>query len=396
MRLSKDVQDEDSSDYSTDEEFDNLKATQFREKELRKTRQPNQAADNGIIECVTCTNFMCHTFLEVTLGPLINFIIGHNGSGKSAVLTAIMLCLGGKATATNRAGNLKGFIKEDQEWVLAHPSTLRGANGVRTCILSVKLKNAGETAYQQEVYGNSIIVERQFSKTGTSGFKIKTASGRVISTRKADLEDICDYFALQLDNPMSVLTQDMARQFLNNSTPQDKHKFFVKGTQLEQLNQDYQLLEESIDNMESTFSDKLRDIKVLADKENRAKEAQVMMEKHAAMRQKIRRLGKQMAWAQVEEQENILKSLENDISKAGETIKAAEKKVEAKTEDFAQFDKAVEQANEVVQDARNEADLIISGKDQIKQSYDKLKAEAKEIQVTRPMVLWLESYAKIC
>ena len=107
-----------SSDSSTDEESENRQFTQWGENQQRKQRGDNQAADNGIIESVTCTNFMCHTFLEVTLGPLINFIVGHNGSGKSAVLTAIMLCLGGKATSTNRAGNLKGFIKEGQEYLL--------------------------------------------------------------------------------------------------------------------------------------------------------------------------------------------------------------------------------------------------------------------------------------
>lgn len=75
----------------------------------------NVPADNGILESVTCTNFMCHGHLEVTLCPLINFIIGHNGSGKSAVLTAITICLGGKATATNRGQSLKSFIKEGEE-----------------------------------------------------------------------------------------------------------------------------------------------------------------------------------------------------------------------------------------------------------------------------------------
>jgi len=58
---------------------------------------------------------MCHKKLEVKFGPQINFIIGHNGSGKSAVLTAVTLCLGGKATATNRGQSLKGFIKEGEE-----------------------------------------------------------------------------------------------------------------------------------------------------------------------------------------------------------------------------------------------------------------------------------------
>ena len=80
-----------------------------------KSIKNNMPADNGIIEEVLCVNFMCHVKLRVKLGPLINFIIGHNGSGKSAVLTALTLCLGGRATTTNRGQNLKSFIKEGQE-----------------------------------------------------------------------------------------------------------------------------------------------------------------------------------------------------------------------------------------------------------------------------------------
>ena len=90
-------------------------ATQFISQQRSKKQLDNEPADNGILESVTCSNFMCHGYLEVTLGPLINFIIGHNGSGKSAVLTAITICLGGKATATNRGQSLKSFIKEGQE-----------------------------------------------------------------------------------------------------------------------------------------------------------------------------------------------------------------------------------------------------------------------------------------
>ena len=59
----------------------------------------------------------CHEHLEVPLGPLINFVIGHNGSGKSAILTALTLALGGKATSTNRGSSLKAFIREGQSYV---------------------------------------------------------------------------------------------------------------------------------------------------------------------------------------------------------------------------------------------------------------------------------------
>lgn len=224
-------------------------------------------------------------------------------------------------------------------------------------------------------------MERHFSKAGTSGFKIKNSNGRVISTRKLDLEDICDYFALSLDNPMSVLTQDMARQFLNNSNPQDKYKFFVKGTQLEQLNQDYFLLEESIDNMEETFGDKNKDLKGLEEKMRRAKEAQAMSEKHDVIRQKVRKLGRQMAWAQVEEQERFLESYNNDLRKANESVEAAKRKAEVTTATFSQFDEVYERATEAVQAVKNETIPIGEEKDQVKQEFDNLKAEAIDLQV---------------
>ncbi|KAK5187834.1 Structural maintenance of chromosomes protein 6, partial [Cryomyces antarcticus] len=159
------------------EDADDARATQLVGRHFREPKQ-NTAADNGIIEEVECFNFMCHTHLRVKLGPLINFIIGHNGSGKSAVLTALTLCLGAKAISTNRGGSLKSFIKEGQE----------------NARLLVKIKNLGDNAYQPELYGRSITVERHFSMTGASGFKIKSADQRIISTKKADLEDIADCF----------------------------------------------------------------------------------------------------------------------------------------------------------------------------------------------------------
>lgn len=103
------------SDVSSDEDAECMdKATQnFTRRALVEVE--NQAQENGILQTVTLRDFMCHRMLQVDLGPLINFIIGHNGSGKSAVLTAITICLGGKATSTNRGQSLKSFVREGAE-----------------------------------------------------------------------------------------------------------------------------------------------------------------------------------------------------------------------------------------------------------------------------------------
>ena len=81
------------------------------------------------------SQFMCHKLLSFNFGPQINFIIGtsrmdthiatssdalagHNGSGKSAVLSAITVALGGKTASTGRGAGLKSFIREGQSYVL--------------------------------------------------------------------------------------------------------------------------------------------------------------------------------------------------------------------------------------------------------------------------------------
>jgi chromosome segregation ATPase len=304
------------------EDADDLRATQ-KILARRELIGENHAADNGIIESVTMINFMCHEKLHVTLGPLINFIIGENGSGKSAILTAITLCLGGKASMTNRGGSLKSFIKEGRD----------------QCQLVIRLKNQEPGAYQHEVYGDVIVVERVFSKSGTSGFRLRNETNRQVSTKKADVDEVIEYFQMQIDNPMNVLTQDAARQFLNRSTPADKYKFFVKGVQLEQLDNDYRLVSETADAMEEKLSITRGNVKALGKAAAMAEEKVKLANQHAGMRGQLTRLGKQMAWAQVEEVEAELSAREVLVTSEQAHIIEAEELVKAK-------DQVYEQANQ--------------------------------------------------
>lgn len=285
---------------------------------------------------------MCHSKLRVKLGPLINFIIGHNGSGKSAVLTALTLCLGAKATVTNRGGNLKAFIKEGEE----------------SCTLSVKIKNQGDLAYQPEIYGRSIIVERHFTRSGTSGFKIKNAEERNISTKRSDLEDIIDFFGLQLDNPMNVLSQDMARQFLSNSTPHDKYKFFIRGTQLEQLDRDYQLMEETLDNTEAKLESREQDIAVLEQRARAAGEKKKLIDRSRTIQDTIKQLQWQHAWAQVEEQEKNLADIDDKIRAEEEHIERLTREAQKKSEEYDECNQTSEAAAQVIEDLRNQLEPI--------------------------------------
>lgn len=57
---------------------------------------------------IAMQNFMCHDAMQVTLNQNVNFIVGRNGSGKSAILTALTIGLGARANVTNRGVSVKG------------------------------------------------------------------------------------------------------------------------------------------------------------------------------------------------------------------------------------------------------------------------------------------------
>ncbi|KFX86923.1 hypothetical protein V490_08729 [Pseudogymnoascus sp. VKM F-3557] len=311
----------------------------------------NRAADNGIIEEVIMTNFMCHEKLHVTLGPLINFIIGENGSGKSAILTAITICLGGKASATNRGASLKSFIKGDREQ----------AN------LEIKLKNQGSDGYKPELFGDTIIVERHFSKSGTSGFKVKNAQGRLISTKKSDIEDITEYFQLQIENPMSILTQDSAKQFLNAAAPSQKYKMFLQGVQLEQLDNDYRLVRETMDAMEEKIKGQALALKSSEKRVQLAEERSNTADKNKDLRKSQKKYLHQLAWGQVENEERQLEELQRTVDEAQRNIEKAENDIERREQEYQRHHEAVEQADD-------SARQLMDGMNPLKDQEQEMKA----------------------
>lgn len=354
------IDGEDDSD--TDSRTHELMATQFVEKQMRELKD-NIASEEGIIEQISARNFMCHSNLRIHLGPLINFIIGHNGSGKSAVLTALTMCLGGKASQSNRGANLKSMIKTGQE----------------TATLGVKIKNQGENAYKHETYGDSITVERHFSRSGTSGFKIKNDQNKTITTKRADLDDILDYFSLQLDNPINVLTQDLARSFLSNSTAAEKYKFFLKGTQLETLDADYGLFEIQLDNMNEKLRLREGDIELLAQKEKEAHQRKKRADRSQQLQQRIREVQRQHAWLQVQNEEETLEKYKKDVEMAEAEHQEKHAEAESVIAAFDAHDAAVQAAKRRFEEFQGQTAPAEAKRDAEKTKFDQNREELLKI-----------------
>lgn len=107
--------DEMSGEDDVDDIDANIEAMKRQRQEERKRRNPDDLATAGVVKEITLVNFMCHENLTVTFGERINFVVGHNGSGKSAILTGLAVALGAKANITGRGAGLKTMIMSGKE-----------------------------------------------------------------------------------------------------------------------------------------------------------------------------------------------------------------------------------------------------------------------------------------
>ncbi|XP_066467961.1 structural maintenance of chromosomes protein 6 isoform X2 [Tiliqua scincoides] len=173
----------------------------------------------------------------------------------------------------------------------------------------------------------------------------------VISSKKEELTSILDHFNVQVDNPVSVLTQEMSKQFLQSKNEGDKYKFFMKATQLEQMKEDYSYIMETKartrDQIEQggEFLEELK--KLYLEKEERYKNIAAVGE----MQNKLKELHNQIAWAMVRETEEEIKPVKQKISLQ-----------EASTEKFVQkvreWQSKVEEAGEKRRDFQDKFDKI--------------------------------------
>uniref|UniRef100_A0A671LSS2 Structural maintenance of chromosomes protein 6 n=1 Tax=Sinocyclocheilus anshuiensis TaxID=1608454 RepID=A0A671LSS2_9TELE len=269
----------------------------------------------GIIESISLKNFMCHSLLgPFKFGPNVNFVVGNNGSGKSAVLTALIVALGGKAHTTNRGSSLKVFVKE----------------GESSADVSITLRNRGRDAYKPEVFGQSINIDLRISSEGMRTYKLKS---KTVSSKKDELISILDHFNIQVDNPVSILTQEMSKHFLHSKGEGDKYKFFMKATQLDQMKEDYSYIMKTKSMTQNATLQELK--RKYHEKEERYKNLASLNE----MQQKLDELKSQMAWSLVRNhcQHNVISDCMGKVQEANRVFRKLQDQLEGVTDRMQQL-----------------------------------------------------------
>lgn len=236
----------------------------------------------GTIRRIRLENFMCHSNLEIEFCDYVNFITGQNGSGKSAILTALCVAFGCRAKSTNRAATLKDFIK----------------TGCSYASVQVEIKNEGEDAYKQELYGDTIIVERRITES-TSATLIKDQQGRRVSSKKEDLRELVEHFNIDVENPCVIMSQDKSREFLHSGNAKDKFKFFFKATLLQQVDDLLNNIEELLEAANGLVQDLEKSIEPILRELNELQEKIKNMEHVEELSERVQEMKFKLAWSWV-------------------------------------------------------------------------------------------------
>ncbi|KAL1420022.1 hypothetical protein MTO96_024696 [Rhipicephalus appendiculatus] len=261
--------------------------------------QPDRVV--GIIKSVHLKNFMCHSKLDFEFSEQTNFIIGRNGSGKSAILTSLIVGLGGKANTASRGTSVKSLVE----------------TGKRAAEVTIKLQNKGPEAFKHEEYGDSISITRRLTADGSSHYKIKSCNGAVISNKREEVTRIMDHFNIQ----------KRAGTSFQSKSARDKYNFFMKATQLEKLKAMYGKIDEE---RAATDRDLTLKEKLLPELEREVKRLEKLwraFENLEDQRVKLQRLKAEVLWARVKEKEDVMLQAETACQKEGRALSRLEEKI---------------------------------------------------------------------
>ncbi|EFX80525.1 putative SMC6, structural maintenance of chromosome protein 6, copy B [Daphnia pulex] len=227
---------------------------------------------------------VCSILAEI-LFVIIMFHFGKNGSGKSAVLTGIVVALGERASATCRGQSIKDFVK----------------TGKSKAVVSVTLINKGKGSYKRKIFGDTITIERTINaSTGSGGYKIFNEQRKLISDKRSDLNRILAQMNIQVDNPVCILNQETAKNFLHSNDAQQKYKLFERATQMDAMRNEYSVAEDEISRSKACMREKLQSLEILNADLSKWKTKKEWYKAINEIHDKKAKLENEIFWAQVE------------------------------------------------------------------------------------------------
>uniref|UniRef100_A0A6T6BUD9 RecF/RecN/SMC N-terminal domain-containing protein n=1 Tax=Compsopogon caeruleus TaxID=31354 RepID=A0A6T6BUD9_9RHOD len=314
-------------------------------------------AQTGILESIRVENFMCHRLFEFKFGPNVNIVNGNNGSGKSAIVAALQLGLGASAKQTERGRSTSDCIMHGESYAM----------------IQIRIRNRPPAAgfvdnrYRPEVFGDAVVIEKRISRDGANSLKFLDSKNRKIQgieRPKDELVRLLDHFNIQVDNPVSILTQQRSKQFLTLGKPTDFYRFFMTSTHLDTWLRDIddaetyaRQMSERIRQKESLVPEIEKGLQKLRDRFEASQEM-------VGLRDRIEHLKNLYAWTHIAELEDELTSkwaaidadreklarFQLDLSRLRETLESRQRNASTKNTEIDSFQEAVNEKQRQLKD----------------------------------------------
>ncbi|CAN3371743.1 hypothetical protein DIURU_002957 [Diutina rugosa] len=294
-----------------------------------------EPAKSGWIQKLELFNFMCHDHFVINLHPQINFIIGRNGAGKSAILTGLLVAFGVRANDTSRGSAAKDLIK----------------HGKQTAKVRVTFANEGVEAYQPDVYGPSITIERKLVQKGAHSYSLLDSSGKVVSKRRRDLDDMLRRFGITAENPMAFMSQERAKQFLKDTNDSQKFDYFRQGAMIDVIEKNYVDSEEKLINIRRRITQAQESMKSINSRYQKLEKEHNSYSDHQTLQAELAALQGRVLWEIVRKIELKIDAFVEKETACQEDITSLEGELEKLETEMAAHDVRKRELQDVVEEA---------------------------------------------
>jgi chromosome segregation ATPase len=270
----------------------------------------------GHIALVHLKDFMVHEDFEWRPGHNVNIITGKNGSGKSSVLQGIVLGLMYGSRQVGRYARIGDFVRR----------------GAMQAVIEVTLHNTGEEQYKPEQFGEQITFRRVIYSSGkrSSTLELLREGGGVVYGRDKGSQEgsrVLEWFNIQLENPLTVLQQDYAKDMLRVEKPGKLYGFFESATMLKQCREEYKKSEVELIQVDKNLVKIKQGISELQNEANTNKDIVTEGIKLKERDERFEHLKRQKVWAKVKRKTREIEDKEFDLKELNTKQEGIEVKV---------------------------------------------------------------------